>query len=189
MLKPVIRIALAVAVPAVAALALSPSGAGANVRKSIAAGAICQFDGEDGPARHSALIGLVMPAGAEVPEGDLDTVTFNAECSITRDLPLSTTGFSDIEVRLRGYRNTEPRDVTCQVFSARADGTFLDSASLTVTVPPFDPSTGQPLTVMDFGSAIGVTGSKLYAGVHCFLPYDVALTSVYSSENDGVSGN
>lgn len=189
MLKSALRIALAVAVPAVAALALSPSGADANIRKTVASGAICNIDGADGLARHDGVIGLLVPAAAEVPPEDLENVTWNGECSITRDLPLSTEGFSDIEVRLRGYRNLVPRQVTCNVRSMRSDGTIIDGASRTVTVPPFNPEAATPLTVMDFGGDIGTTASKGYASVTCFLPYDVALTSVYSSEIDGVSGN
>src|SRR5215211_5842850 len=96
-----LRIVLALAIPAMAALALSPSGARANIRKSVATGGACAFDGEGDLGNHDSVIGLYMRSTPATPPEAFVNPAGKAQCSITRDLPLSTAGFSDIELRLR----------------------------------------------------------------------------------------
>ena len=187
MTKSFLRIALALVVPAAAAIALTPSGADANVRKVAAGSTTCEFDGYTTEVLHDGVTGIYLRSGEPAP--DFNESAGRADCSITRDLPLRTDGFSDIELRFRSYRNYTPRTVMCQIAALRSDGTIVDSEFRSMVVPPFSEDPYVPLSVLDFGNSIGDTHSKGHVVARCFMPWDVALTSVYSSENDGVSNN
>jgi hypothetical protein len=119
--------------------------------------------------------------------GGLGTVSLPVTCNIPRNLPLRTDGMSDLEVRLRAtgpFAGT--RTVTCTAFSYRGDGTLAAAATRSVAVDGDNLDTTTPL---DFGSAITASASKGFYLLTCNMPTDVSLFSIYSSENDGVSGN
>jgi len=108
-------------------------------------------------------------------------------CNIPRNLPLRTDGMSDLEIRLRAAGPfTGTRTVTCTAYSYRGDGTLAAAATRSLAVNGNNIDTTSPL---DFGSAIGTSASKGYYVLTCNMPTYVGLFSIYSSENDGVSGN
>jgi hypothetical protein len=202
--SPITRLAFALAVPALA-LAASASAAHANVR-SVSNSSACQF--EDVDARR----------GFSIQGGDA-TSTFNktfytsydiqlgishqhydtnvlVQCNVPRNLPLSTAGLSDLELRFRSLVQFDvPRSITCYAISQRTDGTIAAMATRTISMagnytdPTKNPSKMSTYATMDFGNSINLSVAKGLYAVSCYLPSDVGLLSVYSSEIDGIDGN
>jgi hypothetical protein len=110
------------------------------------------------------------------------SVSIGTFCGLQRNLPLTTAGLSDLEIRFTGH-NTTSADTICSGISLRPDGTIVKSVSKTITVPP----TGT--VTMDFGGAVNASASKGTYFVTCMLPFTVHLNSIYHSEIDGVDGN
>ena len=108
-------------------------------------------------------------------------------CPLVRQLPLSTDGMSDLELRFKtvsGYAGT--RKVVCTATSNRTDGTILDSQEKEMNVPG---GLFNSTVLMDFNNAITASVSKGTYTVYCQLPADVVLHSIYHSEVDGINGN
>jgi hypothetical protein len=196
MLKSFLRLTLALALPA---LALA-TPATANVRSSGTGNSCIFFDHEIFPPHglpgsnpaHGNVFGVYRSSGGIMVDAGTatdGTRRWPVSCPLTRSLPLSTDGLSDLEIRF--YAETdfagEPfRTVTCTASSLRSDGSFADTASKDVNVPPYPSGV---MTVMDFGGALNVSSSKGHYTLTCHLPGDVVLHSVYHSEVDGVNGN
>ena len=162
----------------------------ANVRSANSA-TVCQWEdaavrtGGDGHylASYSAQKGMYHSDHSD-DGGHVYPVT----CNIPRNLPLRTDGMSDLEVRFRSvdsqYGGTST--VVCTAYSYRSDGTLAAAATKSLVVDMNQTTTTVPL---DFGSAIGVSGSKGFYVISCAMPTNVGLFSIYSSENDGIANN
>jgi hypothetical protein len=176
------------------ALALS-SMAFANVRHTVS-GTECHYDN---PGYHpttmidrSEFLGLQWSDPNEVAN---DIRTF--WCPMTRSLPLSTAGLSDLEIVLRGTREFDPAthaQVICTAYSLRNDGTWAKIIEKQMPAAPryTEASTGAviyPITKMDFGSALNVGTNKGNYALRCWLPAGVSIYSIYHSEEDGIAGN
>jgi hypothetical protein len=153
----------------------------ANVRTTIP-GAACYVD----PffANPGGVIFVEGNGGYRVgtePEGS-PLVSTRTVCPITRSLPLTTDGMSDFEIRFVS-NSDEAGQAWCTLASVRPDGTILQSAGKTQTIP------GNAQTTMDLGAGITKSASKGTYFFSCLVPQTVQLLSVYHSENDGVSGN
>lgn len=196
------RLALALALSTMGAIALS-STAQANVRTTTH-GSACSFVGSIQSVPRAAspgpgnLLGFVSHNGPFI--GDADPfVTSNQDyntyfpvmCPLTRQLPLSTAGMSDLEVRFVAHRQFAPgyepvRRAYCDVFSVRSDGTPILFKQREVIIKE---GINAPATVLDFGDDLDQSSSKGHYYVTCWLPYTVALQSIYHSEVDGIDGN
>jgi hypothetical protein len=197
MFRSIVRKTLALAIPAIGLFTLS-APAEANIRTSTL-GTACQFSS-------AAMRGGTQPAmpgpgtvGAGYSDngpwafGDNDetyTLGFPIGCPLVRQLPLSTDGLSDLEVRFQVnvvYPPSPPvvRTVQCTAYTMRSDGSILDSSQKQMVVA----NSGTGTTVMDFGSDINKSSSKGTYGVFCFMPIGVVLHSIYHSEVDGIDGN
>jgi hypothetical protein len=214
MLKPRTLSMLALTLPVLGGLALS-SVAQANVRTT-AQGSSCQFrDGEDraGVRYDGTKFASINEAEEGIffrkPTNSTTPETKRVVCTIRRDLPLATKGLSDLEIRFAGLGFWEtPKPVKCIAYSlAPGNEDWLVRVQKTVNVPGFtyletpyttpgvDPGTSEfhminvHYATMDFGNVINASASKGTYALECQLPDDVALVSIYSSEEDGVSGN
>lgn len=195
-----LRLILAASVPA-AGMALSPA-ARANVRNTSTAN-VCQFEdpsvrGGFNPAFpnhgsnsiYRANLGMShqlisSSTGQEIPAWII--------CNVSRNLPLSTDGLSDLEIRFRSLSAfTPPREITCTAYSFRTDQTVISSATRTVSIEgTFNDGTGirSRFATIDFGNVINASVSKGTYAIDCDLPNHVGIYSIYTSEEDGVAGN
>jgi hypothetical protein len=188
MKKPLLHSALALALSATGVLAL-PSSADANVRNTTG-GASCQWSA--GSSRAADVVYYTHGTTFIVP-GD-NRMAFALTCPVTRNLPLSTEGYSDLEVRFRAAAEqvgTVPVDCTATTY--RSDGSIASSKALSVNVQGTsynsNGSLNRPMAVMDFAGALNVTGSKGMTSLQCLLPMQMEIHSIYSSEHDGIDGN
>jgi hypothetical protein len=181
-------------------LLASTAPAVANVR-SANSSTVCQWeeeetrrgfhigtDEEGKPQIFSRLTSRYSPQKGMYHTGGYDDgPAFNAvTCNIPRNLPLRTDGMSDLEVRFSAVTaRTGTFGVTCTAYSYRSDGTLAGAATRTTRVD----MTGTGTVPLDFGAAISASAPKGYYILTCDMPSDVALHSIYSSENDGVSNN
>jgi hypothetical protein len=214
MFKPRTLSMFALTLPVLGSLALS-SAAQANVRTTAQASS-CQFsDGSDraGVRYDGVKFDSANTAESGIffrkPDGSTTPDTKTVVCTIRRDLPLSTKGLSDLEVRFAGLAFFDaPKTVKCVAYSlAPSNEDWLVRVRKTVSVPGFtyletpyntpgvDPGTWEfhlldvHHATMDFGNVINTSASKGTYALECELPDDVALVSIYSSEEDGISGN
>jgi hypothetical protein len=109
-------------------------------------------------------------------------VAIGTFCPLQRNLPLSTEGLSDLEIRFTGH-NTTSAFTQCTGMSLRPDGTIVKAVNKSVTVPPSGTIT------MDFANSINASVSKGTYHLECLLPFTVGLNSIYHSEVDGIDGN
>jgi hypothetical protein len=193
-----VRLAAVVALPLLGVATLG-GAAQANVR-TVNTGSVCQFSEPDA---RTGLNVLLDPGQPETFKWRIlsifwsrydslygiahteDGVSHPITCNIPRNLPLSTDGMSDVEIRFRSvgpYAGT--KTVQCTVQSVRSDDTVMVAATKSVIVP------GNVSTVvMDFGAAVNASSSKGFYTVSCNLPDEIGLISIYSSENDGIANN
>ena len=197
MFRSIVRKTLAVAIPAIGLFALS-TPAEANIRTTTL-GTACQFSsaglrGGTQPATPGpGTVGGSYSDNGPWAYGDNDNtfhMGFPIACPMVRQLPLSTDGLSDLEVRFMVnavFQTTPPvvRTVECTAYTMRSDGSYLDSSQKQMVVN--NSFTGT--TVMDFGSDINKSSSKGTYAVFCYMPIGVVLHSIYHSEVDGIDGN
>lgn len=214
MFKPRTLSMFALTLPVLGSLALS-SVAEANVRTT-AQGSSCQFrDSDDRAGRHHDGTSFPSIYDAEYgiffrrPANETTPQVKRVACTVRRSLPLATRGLSDLEIRFAGmFHGGTPRSVSCIAYSLAPNSeNWLVRVKKTVTVsgmtelenpyntPGVDPGSSEfhmfdvHYTTMDFGNVINASASKGTYAVECELPEDVSLVSIYSSEEDGVSGN
>ena len=189
------RLALALALPTLGALALS-SSAQANVRNTTP-GSVCQFGFDEirggvpyqaGDPRFTSA--YTVEQGIWWYRANENNTSIPITCPVMRNLPLSTEGLSDLEVRFRSVVVQAPRTVTCTAYSVRADGAVVAAVQKQVTVNgTTNPSPGNPntavdsLATMDFGKSLPASASKGHYVIGCSLPPGVGLMSIYTSEN------
>jgi hypothetical protein len=179
---------LALALSASGLLAL-PSSADANVRSTVG-GAVCQW--ALGSFRSSDNIYYAYGVTFIQP-GDPRSA-FALTCPLARNLPLSTDGYSDLEIRFRAATDqVGVVPVECTATTYRADGSIASSKAMSVNVQPTttnpNGSLNRPMAVMDFANSLNLTGNKGMTAVQCLLPSQIEIHSLYSSEQDGVDGN
>jgi hypothetical protein len=184
------RLTLALALP-MGLLALS-STAHANARK-VTNGSDCQFKRNIDRAGFDPLNGHIF--STDYTEGglsyqDAQVTTKEIACNVPRNLPLSTLGLSDLEIRFEQTLGlSHPSTITCQAFSYRTDGSLAAQAERTAVLPASTAKSDIKRVSLDFGNAINASGSKGFYVVTCDLAPEVYLTSIYSSEEDGIAGN
>jgi hypothetical protein len=193
MFRAFLRHALALAVPAVG-VALA-SSAQANVR-TVMPGAACQVPNSnptgDEPGTN---YGYFQDGSIQIyTPSNPDFIGHNVPCPMTRNLPLSTAGLSDLEVRFRATPNHQSglRWANCEAKSLRSDGTIIIMKEKSVDIPPSRNVNGidvADMVTMDFNAAINASASKGSYMLYCYMPTSVALVSYYHSENDGIDGN
>lgn len=198
MSKPLsLTLALAFALPTLGAL--PSSTAEANVRNTMPSTA-CQFDdfrirggfdpftpNESSHSRYDADLGM---SHQYTPSNGPDLV--RVTCTVNRNLPLSTAGMSDLEVRFRSLSPFTTKSIQCWAYSFRPDMSIIAQAEKTVTLQGnYVDNTGlhSRFATIDFNNALNASVSKGTYTVECELPSDVGLTSIYSSEVDGIDGN
>lgn len=207
-----IRLALALILPALGVAALS-SPARANVRSvtnasgcqwmedDVRRGFLYDFSNQtDGPDSPGPLIGQRFKTSYDAQLGISHQMqggfTLGVTCNVQRNLPLSTAGLSDLEIRFRSLSMyTTPKQISCYALSQRPDGTVASIVHRTVSLPgnfidhTKSPSLQSSYVTMDFANSVNASASKGLYSVSCQLPSDVGLMSVYSSEVDGIDGN
>lgn len=177
------RLALLLGVPLLGALA--PAPADANVRNLVQAD-VCTLSfladrkGED-PAAPGGKFNVEYHGGVGMSH-DFTGVDKLATCPVIRSLPISTLGLSDLELRVQN-RNSTAVTMLCTASSMRSDGTIVGISNRTLTMPA-----GQ-VGVFDWGDSLASAGSKGVYGLDCQLPGNVVMTSIYTSEKDGIDGN
>jgi hypothetical protein len=170
-------LAIALALPTFAAAV----PAQANVRTTIA-GASCMPDPfwvRDSNGSFDVFTNGAIKWHTHTPDANS---SFSMFCPLTRSLPLTTDGLSDLEVRFKPT-TADASQPSCTASSVRPDGTILVAQTLDQTIPGTTPST------MNFGDAIDRSTSKGTYFLRCLLPLTVQLVSVYHSEVDGINGN
>jgi hypothetical protein len=184
------RLTLALALP-MGLLALS-SPARANARK-VTNGSDCQFTRNIDRAGFNPGTGDAFSTDYTekgMSYANAQAATKEVTCNVPRNLPLSTLGLSDLEIRFEQTLGLDHAStITCQAFSYRTDGTIAAQAERTAVLPASTGKSDIKRVSLDFGNAINASGSKGFYVVTCDLAPEVYLTSIYSSEEDGIAGN
>jgi hypothetical protein len=183
---------LALVIPATAAVLL-PLAADANVRHTVG-GAACQL-GSAGNTPGQPYWAYPNLTGGVMYVDQTNTYPFGStiSCPVERNLPLSTDGLSDFEIRFIArnfYTGTRP--VGCELYSLRPDGTIVDSTSKQMGVPGMHSTSNGDVAetvTMDFADAVSASASKGTYHLDCFMWPNIELRSIYVSEVDGISGN
>jgi hypothetical protein len=197
MLTRIARLACALGLPLLGSLT-APSTAHANVRQ-VTPGTSCQYEDEiiragynphDGDTFGSHYSWLGAFHFTPVGYGRDGLGSAGVTCTVPRNLPLSTAGLSDLEIRFRNWSESqEPKQVKCYAMSVRRDFSIALLTDMTVTIPASPDKTTITGATIDFGNRINVSDSKGFYSVFCDLPRNVYLVSIYSSEVDGIDGN